>query len=89
MNFISKRTVALIDITAFKFILNKLTLEKVGTVYKEAITQAKDALRIDGVHNGTIQPCTSHVFSDSIIIYSLDDSESSCFTVIKFAQRIL
>lgn len=89
--FISNRTVAFIDVFAFKFILNKYEhdLKNVGEIFTRAIDHADEYHTDDKIYDQRLIGCKKHVFSDSIIIYSLDDSENGCISVIRYAQRVL
>lgn len=85
------RTVAFLDILAFKTILDQFPLEHIGASYQRAVEAASNILRDDFGRDQALydhQPVI-HIFSDSIIIYSKDDTENSCYAVIRYAHRIL
>jgi len=89
-NHVSNRTVGFIDVFAFKTILNspKWSLEKIGSVFSNAIDVAEQIYKEDRLFDRRMQPSIKHNFSDSIIVYSHDDSEHGSLTVIKYIHRI-
>lgn len=87
-NYISNRTVAFIDVLAFKHILSEFQLKKVGDVLSDAIAQGIQLNKDDKIHNYQLQSVIIHNFSDSIFVYSLDDSENGCLSVIKCVHRL-
>jgi len=86
---ISKRTVAYLDILAFKFIQEKFSLEKIGEIFGNALSSADEAFKVDKVYNSKIGFCHRHIYSDAISIYSSDESKESCLALIKYVQRIV
>jgi len=88
-SYISKRTVAFIDVLAFKYILNKFQLSIIGKAYTSAIDNVLRAFKDDMIGNRKLETCSINIFSDSIIIYSNDGSEAGFLSVVKCVQRII
>lgn len=86
---INNRTIAFLDILAFKTIQENFPLERVGNIYGEAIEHAKQYFAECCPVGHGLATCKVHIFSDSIIIYSSDDSFDNGYAVIRMAQKIL
>lgn len=86
----SNRTVAYLDIVGFKKILNDYPVTHIGQIFCDTIKKCEKDVKywIDTFHN-KYKKCFLSVFSDSIVIFSSDDSEEGFRSVVLYAQRIM
>jgi hypothetical protein len=95
-----RRTVAFFDVLGFRNLLAKQGAQVLGARYARVVGNNLEALRRPLLTSpdlptlfpghGQDQPwCMMHVFSDSIIFMSHDDSDSDCRKVLVFALRAM
>ena len=85
------RTVAFLDILAFKQILNKYPCINIGKAYLSAVTSSKERTK-EWMYRFSHKyiECEFHTFSDSVLILSPDDSKAGFLSVsINFSYRII
>jgi hypothetical protein len=93
------RTVAFLDILGFRKLVESRPTEELGTLFSAVIGGGLPAMNrpfgephnepvllAERPSNGTW--CISHAFSDSIILISHDESESSALALLVFALRV-
>lgn len=86
----SDRTVAYLDILGFKDILGKYPYSRIGEVYFTAITKAKEDIKIwVEIFGHTYKPCDVYSFSDSIVIFSPDNSKEGFLSVVLHVKNIM
>lgn len=93
------RTVALLDVLGFRSLIETEPLSSIASMYENAIARANNLNRPHHKHPPEIalfpefkanEPwCSIEVFSDSIILISLDESEASCLKLLLYARLLL
>lgn len=93
------RAIAFIDVLGFKQMIGNQSASELGEKYKRAIKYAleKYSFNADFSQEPSFFPemsasdeyCISHVFSDSIILASYDDTENNCLKLLIFTYRLM
>lgn len=95
-NKIKKHTVAFFDILGFKNKVLSSELFELATSYEYLLSLVINHLNQKKDDKNSLFPnhqigspyCYNYFFSDSIILFSLDDSEESCLKLLVFAWRL-
>lgn len=92
------RTVAFLDILGFKNLLQQMPLSELAKKYEDAIKQvailnqrfsaANDVPTYLPSHKAGEPWCFREVFSDSIILIAIDESQESCLKLLLYARLL-
>jgi len=92
------RVVAFIDVLGFRKMIEIQSATQLGEQYKEAVRFGLGKYRIKGDFSDVPaffpeiderdNYCISHVFSDSIILTSFDETEESCLKLLVFTYML-
>jgi hypothetical protein len=92
------RTVAFLDVLGFKDKVERMSLDELAQKYEDLICNSDALNRPANFDNTTptlfadhprdIPWCIRYVFSDSIILIALNESEASCFKLLVYCWRL-
>lgn len=95
MTYISKRTVALIDVLGFKEKVKQTPITELSKDYEYFIRVTESLNKPFGAspslfptHPNNAPWCTKYIFSDTIILISLGDDALSCLKLLVYTWRL-
>ena len=92
----NKAVVSFLDILGFKSKIESMPLDELSSQYEKLISQARSHLAFEihsdnSLFNERFRParrCSMHVFSDSIILYTNDESDAACLELLLYTWRL-